>query len=84
MADPNTRKDPKNCDYSLSGENLTALWTEFQKEGGATCPETGAAIELINESDGETTEPTIKVNCKGCGRSTDFKPGQHESFGWAE
>ena len=83
MADPNNQKNTKNCDYDLQGENLTALWTEFQKEGAATCPQTGAAINLENEGDTDT-EPTIKVSCEGCGRTAEFKPGQHESFGWAE
>lgn len=75
---------PKNCNYDFSGENLTALWTEFQKQGAATCPQTGAAIKFENKADSETSEPAVKLHCEGCGREASFEPGKHESFGWAE
>ncbi len=41
------------CSYDFSSEHLQALWLQFQQDGGASCPETGAAIslELVSESD---------------------------------
>ena len=74
------------CDYDFSEENLQALWLEFQKEQVATCPVTDAKIDLELKNDpaeGEG-EPVVNVTCEKCGRSTEFKPGPLEGFGWAE
>ena len=75
-----------DCDYEFSDDNLLALWLEFQKEQVASCPVTGAKIDMSLENDpaeGEG-EPVVRVECSKCGRTADFKPGPHEGFGWAE
>jgi len=75
-----------NCDFELTGENLTALWLEFQKEQQADCPVTGAAISMTLENDPaqDRQDPVVQVKCAKCGRETEFEPGKHEGFSWAE
>ena len=78
-----------NCDFELTGENLTALWLEFQREqqaDHANCPVTGASISLNLENDPAQgqADPVVQVKCSKCGRETEFEPGKHEGFSWAE
>lgn len=74
------------CDYEFTDDNLLAVWLEFQKEESATCPVTGAKIDLSLENDPAqgAGEPVVEVKCSKCGREADFEPGPHEGFGWAE
>ena len=76
--------DADTCSYAFGAEELQALWLEFQKEGGATCPETGAPIELHLDDESGNGEPSVSASCERCGRTKDFKPGPLEGFGWAE
>ena len=77
-----------NCDFEFTDDNLTALWLEFQQQQSehADCPVTGAAINLTLENDPAQGqgEPVVQVKCSKCGRETEFEPGEHEGFGWAE
>lgn len=77
-----------NCDFEFTGENLTALWLEFQKQQAekADCPVTNAPIslELKNDPAQGQGEPVVRVTCSKCGRETEFQPGKHEGFSWAE
>lgn len=74
----------KNCSYTFEGENLTALWTAFQQQGKASCPQTGAAISFETMASSKETEPAVQISCAHCGMETRFEPGEHEGFGWAE
>ena len=78
------RGDTSVCDYDFSAESLQALWTEFQRSQEATCPETGAGVDLELVNEASSGEPTVKVRCEKCGRETEFKPGPLEGFAWAE
>lgn len=75
--------DP-DCSYEFSPEHLQALWLEFQQDDEATCPETGARIEIEIAEDGERTEPLARAACERCGRRAEFRPGKLEGFQWSE
>lgn len=89
--DPETHDDtgPQACDYDMADpEHLQAVWLEFQRERGASCPVTENAFDLALSHDpaedgGGVAE--VSVACDLCGRTVSFSPPDaSEVFGWAE
>ena len=70
--DPTRSSAP--CDFTFGDEQLQALWLEFQQNGAATCPETGAAIHAELLEAGAVTEPQLRLRCERCTREAEFQP----------
>lgn len=80
---------PQPCDWDIGdGDNLQAVWLEFQREMAAACPVTGTAFDLAlgdHPAEDDSSVAEVLVACERCGRRVSFAPPDaREIFGWAE